>query len=117
MWEAGRQAAGWPVCEGDPSFEAPNKPVFLLFGLALRGLCQNSAWFLVKTLRNVYTVGENLCSDFVENRGSISVTGFLQPHVGPRSAGKSWGGKEKVGAGVGAQDQAAGGGTCSVLGL
>lgn len=102
--------------KGDPSFEAPNKPVFLLFGLALRGLCQNSAWFLVKTLQNIYTVGENLCSE-VENRGSISVTGFLQPPVGPRSAGKSRGGKGKVEAGVGAQDRAAGGGTCSVLRL
>lgn len=104
------------MCKGEPSFEAPNKPVFLLFGLALRGLCQNSAWFLVKTLRNVYTVGENLFSE-VENRGSISVTGFLQPPVSPRSAGKSQAGKGKVAAGVGAQDQAAGGGTCSVLGL
>lgn len=90
--------------------------MFLLFGLALRGLCQNSAWFLVKTLRNVYTVGENLCRE-VENRGSVSVTGFLQPHVGAHSAGKSRGGKGKVEAGVRAQDRAAGGGTCSVRGL
>lgn len=40
-WDARLWAAGWPVCKDDPSFEAPNEPVFLLFGLALMVLCQN----------------------------------------------------------------------------
>lgn len=49
-WEAGLWVAWRPVFKDGPSFEAPNKTRFLLFGLALLRLCPNSAWFLVKTL-------------------------------------------------------------------